>query len=260
MPPKTLKAQVELGSRALVKRLREAVQPPGKKGLWLRHLSDRKLLEVYYRLRAGQASHRICKLAQVHWGVMPQSATKTLAQGLRKFRDKVIGLIPVEKHTATVEGAKERRKKAVEQSKRAMKIAKKVDGMEVMANLIDLMWGRVQAMAAAETKKDFFRGTDSAVKILGEILGKFIQFEMDLGILDARAPELTLKLKHSFDGILRGVVKDDGARLIAATQKLLKSAEEDAVEMKITEDGKYAPADFPESEGLHEVHSYRKSS
>ena len=247
MAEKRFKEQVELGSPALVKRLREAAQPPGKKGLWLRHLSDKRLLEVYYRLKQGQASHHICKIAQQEWRVMPGSETKILAEGLRKFRDRVLGLIPIERHTVTVEGARERREKAAEQSKRAQKIAKKVDGMQVLADLIDVQWGRVQAMAAAESK-DFYRGTDSAVKILGEILGKFIQFEMDLGILDARTPELTLKLKHSFDGILRRVATDDGARMIAATEKLLKASEEDAVEMKVAEDGEFAPADLSKSE------------
>jgi len=259
MPTKKIEEQVELGSSALVKRLREAAQPPGRKGLWLRHLSDKQLLEVYFRLKAGEASHHIAKVAQTEWQIMPQSQTRIMAQGLRKFRDKVVGLLPVEEHIAAVEGAMERRGKAREQAKRAKRIAKKIDGMEIMAELISTQWGRVQAMAAAETKKDFFRGTDSAVKILGEVLWKFIQLEMDLGILDARAPELTLKLKHSFDGILRRVATDDGARMIAATQKLLKSAEEDAVEMKITEDGKYTPADLPESERLDEDHSSGKS-
>ena len=129
--PNDIAGKVEITAADLIHRLREAVQPEGRKGLWLRHLNDKQLAEVYHRLRSGQTLHRVVTVVQRDWGIMKTSEVKSLARGLKKFKLKVLGLF----QQATNAKDKEANRPL---TKRARKIVDHLDKMERYRWLIDV--------------------------------------------------------------------------------------------------------------------------
>lgn len=244
-----VKAEVEVTGASVIKKLREIVQPPGKKGLWLRHLSDQKLAEVYHRVRMGQSAHHITKIAQKDWGVMKNSTPKSLARAMVTFRDKVLGEIKVDA-IKSPEGKKEYGAR----KKRAKRITDKLDGMGRLRWLIEVQTDRLEQLIERESKSLPFKTTDKTVEILGGLIDKYIQYMMDLGLVDSKPPELNVNISHKFSQLI-GVLPDDGARLISAANRFLDMATKEAILMEPDSTGVFAPeanANEEEEEELDE--------
>jgi hypothetical protein len=236
--PKDLESQVELTSRVIFKKLREAAQPPGKKGLWLRHLSDRRLAEVYHRLKLGQSSYHIAKIAQSDWGIMKSSSLKSLGRAVRIFRDKTIGLIKIESLTVPKTDP-ERQRDLKRFRKRSARIKLKLDAMDEMRWMIRVQKERVQFMLEREQLSLPGRGLERAQSNLLSMLDTYIKWEVELGVLDAKPSRLDITMKHRFDGILANTVHGDGARMLSAADRFLELAEKNSLTMELGEDGRY---------------------
>lgn len=244
VPPAALKGRVEVTGAILIKKLREIVKPPGKKGLWLRHLSDRRLAEVYHRLKMGQAGYRIAKIAQDEWGILKTSDTKSLARAVRIFRDKTVDLITIEKSTAP-DTEPERKRVASAAQKRALRIRKNLDALGRMRWLIDVQTERIVAMATTEVRENVsFKSTDKSIGELRELLDTYMKWAVETGVYDAKPHELQVNFKHQFDGLV-GNLSNDGARLISAADKFLELAENAALTMVMDDTGKYQALNAP---------------
>lgn len=238
-----LRSLVETTGKGLLNKLRVAVSPPGKKGLWLRHLSDQRLAEVYHRLKLGQPCYRVAKIAQTEWGVMKDSNLKSLSRAVHIFRDKTIDLITIEKSTSAVSDKPERRAAASAFEKRAKRIKKGLDGMGRLAWLVDVQTDRVCLMLERERLTQPTRQTDRSMVALKESLVDYLRLAIELGIEDSKPPELHLKIKHRFEGLLQHAIQGDGSRMLSAADRFLELAEQNSLTMQMGDDGAYHTPD-----------------
>lgn len=232
-----LKLGAEVVTPMLLKRLREIVKPPGKKGTWLRKLNDKRLAEVFLRLKMGQSAFRIAQIAQREWHIMTTSNTGSLCRALYVFAKKSLG----EMKADAVKGgnSKEIKDQNLTLGRRGKLLNEKLDGMQRLAWLIERQTERFELSLALEQKTKMpMKHTDVVVKRLGELLNNYIEFAIRLGLIDAKPPELNLNVKHMFDGLV-GQLGDDGQRVISAGQRFLELAAENSVTMDLGKDGAY---------------------
>lgn len=239
--PRDIAGRVEVSSEQLLIKLREAVCPPGKKGTWLRHLSDKQLLESYHRLRMGQGVYAVVRVAQHEWGVMRTSSTKSMARGMRAFRDKTVGVLHVAPTIDTRAGAtrSERRDAAELLGMRGKRIIEKLDGLGRLCWLIEVQTDRVAILAEREQTTLPFKITGKEVLTLGKLLGDYMKLQMDLGLLETKPHEFNLNIKHKFAGLLQHSVKEDGEIMAQAAGKYIELAEQEALTFELDEDGAY---------------------
>jgi len=233
-PPQDIQSQVELTGASVIRRLRGIVSPAGKKGLWLRHLSDQRLAEVYHRLRIGQSVNRVVVMAQKEWGIMKSSNIKSLSRGMAKFRDEIIGDVDLD----TVK-TPEHRKENAAKKKRARYLVNKLDGLGVLRWTIEKQAERLQMYLEKEAATQFpFKQAEDTVKNLGGLIDTYMKYQVELGLLELKPQEFNVNIKHKFEALLgQGVVTDDGARMAAATHRFLELAEKSAVLMEVGVDG-----------------------
>lgn len=223
---------VEVTPPALLKKLRNTAQPAGGKGSWLRLLSDKRLVEVYHRLRAGESHLSLALVAQKEWGIMKQSDPKSLSRTLRNFSSKVLDDISIEKHNP------ETTKAEVELlSIGAKKVAEKIDGMDELSFLVASNRERIKVYLEQERKAKIpFKGTADAMKLQREIIDTFIKYGIELGMYDANPDVFRFEVKAKFGKMLDGAIRDDGSRIIAATKNLLEMIDKEAIELEETQD------------------------
>ncbi len=242
MPPSLgLKSKIEVSvaDHSIIGKLRSVVEPPGKKGLWLRHLDDKQLVEVYHRLKLNHSVMRIIKIIQKDWGILPESTPKSLSRAMRVFRNEVVGLLKAHERSFPI--TPQKKAFVAKEEKRAELIIKKIDGMQELAWLIQTQRGRLEVMVDRERVGLPSKYTDRTVAELRECVNTYLEHAEELGLIDVKPKELNLHLKSQFDGLLENIVQDDGSRLISAASRFLELAEKKAIPMKRVTDGSYVP-------------------
>lgn len=239
--PKDIAGRVEVSSEQLLIKLREAVCPVGKKGTWLRHLSDKQLLEAYHRLRMGQGVYAVVRVCQHEWGVMRTSSTKSMARGMRSYRDKTVGLLHVAPTIDTRAGATrpDRRDAAELLGMRGKRIVNKLDGLGRLCWLIEVQTDRVCLLVEREQEALPFKITGKEVQTLGNLLGDYMKLQMDLGLLETKPHEFNLNIKHKFAGLLQHSVQEGGDVMAQAAGKYIELAEQEALTFELGQDGAY---------------------
>lgn len=239
--PRDIAGRVEVSSDQLLIKLREAVCPPGKKGTWLRHLSDKQLLESYHRLRMGQGIYAVVRVCQHEWGVMRTSSTKSMARGMRSYRDKTVGILHVAPAIETRAGVtrSDRRDAAELLGMRGKRIVSKLDGLGRLMWLIEVQTDRVAVLCEREQEALPFKITGKEVMTLGKLLGDYMKLQMDLGLLETKPHEFNLNIKHKFAGLLQHSVQADGEVMAQAAGKYIELAEQEALTFELGEDGAY---------------------
>jgi len=230
-----LTEEVQLTGQSIINKLREAAAPPGKKGSWLKLLSDKQLAEVFHRLKLGQTSLYIAKMAQREWNVKPSSQPKSLARSVRSFRDKIVG--ELRKTDAKKEGQKE---VLQDMMKRGKRIVDKLDGLGRLRWLIEEQTDRIQVLREREKSSIPFEITEKAVRNAKELLEVYLKFQIELGLLDSKPSEHNIEIMHRFDGLMANTFTDDGARLINAGTKFLELAEKRSLTLERKPDGSFA--------------------
>lgn len=230
-----LKEKTELTAQDEINRLRLAAHPSGKKGLWLKDLSDRRLAEVYHRLKMGQPLLKIAKMVQVDWGVLRKSDIKTVARGLRKFRERVLTDIREGRVSGEIT---EREEKSL--TSKAKRIASSIDGLGTLRWLIDIQAERVEDLRQKEKKSMPFKFTGKEVERLGNLIEQYFQVGMRIGAIDEKPHELNVNVKTGFDSMLKKL-PDDGSRLLTMTTRFLEAADKLSIKMEKAEDGSYVP-------------------
>ena len=235
--PQSIQEKVELTGPSLTKTMREIVQPAGRRGTWLRFLNDQMLAEVYWRLRSGQSALHIVKIAQKDWGLMRESENRSLIRAVRTFRKRMMGKVQVEALT----GPKEQAEDAKWLMEKGKTKAAKLDGMGMLQWTIEVQAGRVQALQQRELDGIPLKFTDTAVRLLKELLVDYLGFQVKLGVLDHKPSSATINIKHQFDGIMRDILPDEdkATKMVDGMGSFLKRAINEAVPMKLLPDGSY---------------------
>lgn len=194
---------VKLSPPSLIKQLREAAKPPGKKGSWIKHLSDAQRLEVYYRGKKGQPAYGIVRIAQRDWNVMPKSSAKSLSRSMSTFLRNTVGTIQYDGFDT-----KENKDVIDKTTRNAKGIEGKFDLMKQFRNHINDLTARVDMWKEKEgTMKIPMKGTEESYKILLKYLEKYFEFAAKLGALDVKPSELNLNIKGGFAHVM-GMVHD----------------------------------------------------
>lgn len=241
---KTPKDFSEVINPEKLKTLKNAADPNGQKGSWMKFLSDRQLAEVYFRLCKGEAPHSIVKMCQREWKIFPKSQTSSLARTLRKFKSEVVGEI---RQDVLDSGGSSRDADKAESM--ATSVAKKIDALKEYAWLISKQKTRIELMITAEGGVKLpYEFTDKAMKNFKEMLDGYAALCFRLGVMDAVPTEMSVKLKHQFDQIMNVVVKDDKSKMIQACDKLSNLIEDSCILLKQTTEGTYT-ADEDDNKG-----------
>jgi|GEM_PF-3419593 len=246
--PTGIKDQVQVTGAQMLKRLRDIVNPPGKKGLWLRKLNDRQLAEVYHRLRMGQKSYHIIKIVQVEWGIMRKSQPASLGRGLLAFKEKVVGELKLEAQRLPKEEGKKFAERTTKKGERSIA---KLDSLGRLRWVINVQTERLELLRETEKNANLpLKMTEKTVEVLGNLLDKLIRYEIDLGLRDAKPSELNTSVKRYFDALIRKVDPEGidaggsgGNVMVSAANKMLEEVSKDAVLLTINDDGGYSIAD-----------------
>lgn len=236
MATESYQSKIVSSPPSLTKALREAVKRPGRKGTWLQHLSDNQLLEVYWRLKNGQAAQAITKIAQVDWGIQRKSSPKSLARSVLDFRDRVLGDIEIS-DMRTNEGASQ----AKALVKKAKFVAEKVDGIKRMEWLIEVQSERVMMLFEREKQSLPFKHTDHTVEVLCKMIYQYETLKMQLGIQPTIPQEYNVHVTHTWNKVVSGI-GDESVKSADALTRFLQWADKNAVTMKLDhESGTYIP-------------------
>ena len=221
---------------AVMRKLREAVAPPGKRGTWLRYLDDNRLAEVFVQLQSGTAAHHIASIAQREWGIKPESKTESLARSVRTFKDKVIG--EIQKLPIRKPEDKEARDKLVSQ---ADKVAGMLNELEEMGWVLREQKTRIVLFREKEDQARIgFAATDKAIQIFKELLSEYSKMKVNLGLTEPPASEFNLNIKHRFDGLMKHTIGEDGEKVVSALDRFMELAEERSLTLSQNPDGTYS--------------------
>jgi len=238
-PPEDIEGMVEVTGAAMIKKLRHEVAPVGKRGTWMKHLSDARLTEIYVRLKKGQAPNMIARIVQDDWGMMRESSVKSLARAVRTFKDSVIGDLQIEQVASDEEKRLTRRQK-----EKAQRITKNVDTLGRLMWLIEVQTDRIQDQREREKKNMPFKQTTTDIRILSETLERTVRLQMELGLLDAKPSEHSVTVKHQFDKMMgAGQLQDDGAVLVSGMSSFLEMVAAESVLMTQNADGTFTPVE-----------------
>lgn len=252
--PQDLKGRTEVTGREKIRELREIVKPPGRKGVWLQKLNDRQLAEVYQRLRMGQSAHMIVRICQNDWKVMRNSTIDSMARAVVAFRKKAL---PELKGWAK-KMSEEQKRQSHQWQTRAKKMKKSFDAVAAMIWLASIQWERMVELREREKQVRLpMKQTDRAGKEFRETLKELLNVQIRLGILESKPEELHLLVKQKFDGMMQ-VIKDSSGgsqAMLTATRQLMEGLEEEAITLKVNEDGAYSvggDSDGPEDSSAGE--------
>jgi len=84
-----------------------------------------------------------------------------------------------------------------------------------------------------------FKVMDKMIQVFKDVAESKLNFEIRLGIRDAKPSELNLLMKHRFEGLMQGALRGGGAPVIAAANRFLELAEENALTLEEVEEGTY---------------------
>lgn len=236
--PNEIREFVETVPKPLIKRLRRIVEPPGKKGTWLRHLSDAQLAEIYFRLRTGQAAYALAKICQEQWGIMVRSQPQSLARSIRSFADKALS----DAQLAALKKGDPSENKALTKiiDKTAQDLLEKCDGLRVMAWTVLSQQERVSVMIQNENEFGFMsKETDNAIKVLSEITDKYVKMQVELGVLDSRPTPTELHVHAHVKQMLGALPEVEREKMADIALKFVEQMESKAIQLIMDKDGTY---------------------
>jgi hypothetical protein len=206
----------------ILRKLRESVAPPGKRGTWLRYLDDDRLAEVFVRLQSGTSCHHIASVAQKEWGIKPSSKTQSLARAVRQLKDKMIG--DLEKLPVRNEKEKETQK---ELKGKAAKVSAKINELEETGWVAMEQRKRIQLFRNKEdVAKMGFAATDKAIQVYLQILELYAKMKINLGLIEPPNSEFNVNVKHKFAGLMQHTVGSDGAKVVSALDRFVELVDE----------------------------------
>jgi len=217
--------------RAMLRKAAQIVSNKGKGGKvnTLNELSDKQLVDIYFRLEKGEDIRDIRRLLQVEWRIAPNSHMYKVMGDLKRFKDAV--LTPVQKALSEAEG--------MNKAKITVAVRRILDELDGMGSLRWMINEQMKRLTMWREREDNMKmpliATNAVMRDLGDLLDKYIQKEIDLGLLEPTESKREIMLKEKFLNFITHNVQNSGKNLLDATTKFIKDAEEEAV--IITVDG-----------------------
>lgn len=226
--------------KARLAELRAIVDPEGRKGNWLRLLTDRQLAEVFFRLRQGAAPYAVTRYAQKEWNIQPHSSSKSLARAMAQFRDSAVG--DIRKEVFSKKGTEKEAKKV---EKVAGDLVRKIQPLEEYQWMIQEQKKRIQAILTEERKENIqLNATDKMMEHFKRMLEGLVEVAVRLGLVDAQPSEFNVNIKTQFDKLLNlPDVRNQSGKMVDACSKFVSMLEESSVIFEQDSDGVYQPVE-----------------
>lgn len=221
----------------LLKKLREIVDPPGKKGTWLRLLNDRQLVEVYQRLKLGQTSYHITKICQ-GWGVQRTSDVKSMSRSMLAFKKRALGEIAT--IVSGLSKPKDEAKVSKTLEKKAARIGGKINALGKLSWAISLQADRIEMLFEAEKKSLPFKHTDVTIRTFLDMIKEYVEISIKLGVTPEIPKEFDVRVQHEFGEMITKQLGAGGSKVVDALGKFLDLAKAHSEKLVLNEDGTYA--------------------
>jgi hypothetical protein len=233
-PPAPLPPRID--GVEIIKRLREIVDPPGKKGTWIKQLNDRQLAEIYQRLQMGQTAYRVVQLCQ-SWGIQRHSDIKSLSRSMLSFKKRALGEIQALK----TGHSKRKDETAVSKTlqKKADRVGGKINALGKLSWLIGIQEERVEMLFDREKATLPFKHTDFTVRTLLDLIKEYVEISFRLGITPEVPREFDLRVQHEFGEILTKQLGAGGSKVVDALGRFLDLAKAHSEKLVLNEDGTY---------------------
>jgi len=219
--------------------LRKIVNPPGKRGSWLRFLNDSQLAEVFFMLRNGDPPYGVCRYVQKQWGIQVNSSTKSLSRAMTDFRNKAVG--EIRKEVFANRGTLTDVKKL---EKTAEKAFDKINVLDEYAFMVQTQKSRIKALLELESKSIPMEITDKALANFKDMLDGCVKTAISLGIVDAKPSEFNVNIKTQFDKLLGNPeIGQNTGKLTEACSRFIELLEESSVDLEQNDDGTFIAID-----------------
>lgn len=219
----------------LVMQLRRFASVRGKEKTWIAVLDDQRLLEIFMRLRSGEAAESIARTVKEVWKINSSSTIHSIAAGVRKFQQRVSHLL--------LSPLQERSDLSVDVPTRSSENESSIESLEQLAGILE---ARIRNILTNEGKTQIYfpiAKEISALSSLKKTILKQKQFELTHAEKD---PTLIRRQQRSNDqfqrrfDLLMGMLPDEGQRIIQCSKTLLERLEKRALDMEVNpETGRY---------------------
>jgi len=192
----------------IIKELRDRSAIPGKIRTWISELDDNSLLWLYERMRRG-ASSRSLAAALAGRGIGPGSSVRSMAQGITKFRKRIVQLLDPTPPDQEVE---------IPKGLADMEPAERLEAIErAYAQLIE------QMLADAAYNKGLMT-TDMAKHVTALATISKARAKMVVPPTKLFPPAVSTEFKERADRVLE-FIGDDGNKMIRAANEFLLEIE-----------------------------------
>lgn len=209
----------------------------------LNDLSLGNVVEIYTDLVKGatlsETAHRIIR----EWLPSQSARFKSIISDLATFKIKLI-------KPADIVNIQAEKKQDVEAKiiKEAYdNLTSRIDGMGRLGWLIDVQTERVHKALKLEGKM-VVTTTNEAVKQLGTLLEKYINFQIETGIEASVPQEHVITIDNRVNAFLDQTVRDSADDMAMAASRLIEAAQQKAINMDLNKSGKYTQQMLPETE------------
>lgn len=214
-------------SEIVVKKIRKFLL--GHKASLLNNLSDDKLLWIYENISKGATLSETARRIISDWLPESRNKFKTLISDLAAFKIDLLKPEEIIKIQSDIKGDPE--VKVIKQAIETM--TSKLDGMGRLGWLIDVQSERVDNLVKKEQKSLPMDITNNAIKQLGILLEKYIEFQMDSGVGLETTTQTTSTVDTRVNALLDHSIRDSADDMAMAASRLIEAAKQKAIHMDI---------------------------
>ena len=215
--------------RALNRKLRLAVEPPGRRRGWMQNLGNVQLVTIYEHLKAGYSVYYIAKLIHEKWDGGYQFPIKTISKSLVGFRNKTLGLLKA--YRQSFPATREKQEFVKRKEKLAERIVERVDALRELEKLILVQKRRIDRLEERERLGLPSKHLDKEIDAQRVLLDTFLTYSKELGLLHPKPEEYNINLKSQFDGMMGHVVRGDGNRMAEIADRFLENVSQHIIPM-----------------------------
>ena len=219
-----------LMQKYLVEKLRELSKVKGKMQPWTAQLTDQQLWELFLRLRNGESAKSIARYVQT-WGMLPESTTHSLSQGVLKFKKRISHLLltpPLQDADLSADDTEP------------------LDTLEEIERITRLQADRINKMMAEERETGVRYSNLSkelqSLSALTKSLIKAKDFSMRHEGMDPietkRRERMERRIDRRFKNLMSGMSEDGKSAMVEAADRFLQLCEEDALILHVDKDGR----------------------
>lgn len=216
----------------VIEQLRRQSFIPRREKTWVSKLSDQQLYEMFLRLKRGESCRSIARHAQKEWGINIESTTRSVSQGILKFKKRIAHLLLPPPDESYID------------SNFSAEISEE-GSLEALCQIANLQEERIKRMMAEEMetgiKYPHINRDIQALAGLQKVIMKLSENVMTPEEIRKKKTEEKRDriMKQRFDKLRERVSYDQMDRVIQAGWRFLELALEDAETMYVGPDGEY---------------------